>query len=64
MDDDLGMPHTNHRIVFKTMEGDFAAMVTISDLGSDASPVIVEEIDRTLERNLGHLVLQRETFER
>lgn len=60
-EDKLEDEHTNHRLVFETLEGEMAAKVTITDLGADASPVLVEQLRGNCKSDLGHLVVDEKT---
>ena len=60
-DGGLGLPHQNHRIILETMDGEFAAIVSVTDLGADASPVIVDGVQDAVLRDYGHLVVEHKT---
>lgn len=47
---------TDRRLTLETVDGDLAAIVTITGMGHDASPVIVEHVAEAIHREFGHIM--------
>lgn len=53
------MTKAERDLIIETVDGEVAAIVTITGMGQDASPAIVDEIEHAITDNLGHRVRGR-----